>query len=91
MAIDVPKIPQFVEAARQQIRGFLYIIDSRTPDPDGDIPPEDILGAFELQSGKTTPESYVPSPNYQLMTENGFFDLEWIEQPLMEAYYSRKH
>lgn len=88
VAIEVPKIPQFIEGARQQSDGFLYIIDARTPDPDGDIPLEDIVGAFELRSGKITTESYEPMQSYHIMTEKGLFNLEWLEQPLMRVFYS---
>src|SRR5262249_21366909 len=38
----------FAEEALRQQDGWIYILDGRTPTPQGAVPPEDISGAFEV-------------------------------------------
>jgi len=60
-------------AAQQQQKGWIYIIDLRTPQgPQGQVPPEDIVGAFEVRDGQISPETYQPVAAYRLFTANGF-------------------
>jgi hypothetical protein len=62
-------------SARQQGNGFTYILDGRTPDPEGYVPAEDIIGGFEVQSGNLIFESYRPNPNHVLFSGRGLFQL----------------
>ncbi|HET6425937.1 MAG TPA: hypothetical protein VFG20_19760 [Planctomycetaceae bacterium] len=62
------------EASRLQ-EGWIYIIDRRTPTPDGAVPPEDILGAFQVSDGIVVPQSYQSNPNHQILSDKGFFQL----------------
>jgi hypothetical protein len=39
------------------------------------VPPEDVIGAFRVGSGKILPGSYVASPTHRLLTARGFFQL----------------
>lgn len=64
----------YEEAARQG-QGFIYLIDKRTPDLNGHIPPEDIFGYIRVESGHPIPESYEANYKHLLLTENGFFKL----------------
>jgi hypothetical protein len=59
------------EAARLG-NGWVYIIDQRTPTPGGQVPPEDIIGAFEVKDGDILPGSYRASPNHMILSPNGF-------------------
>lgn len=61
------------EAQRQQ-NGFVYILDKRTPTPDGRVPPEDIIGAFAIEAGEMI--SFSTSPNYRVPTATGFMQLD---------------
>lgn len=63
------------EAARVG-SGKVYIVDRRTPTPEGPVPPEDIIGGFEVTSGRVVPGSYTPNPSHRLLTDRGFFHLE---------------
>jgi hypothetical protein len=56
--------------------GFVAIVDQRTPTPDAEVPPEDIIGAFEVHNGMIVPELYRASPNHRLLTGDGFFQLD---------------
>jgi hypothetical protein len=56
--------------------GHVFLVDQRTPTPEGPVPPEDILGAFRVEGGKVVPGSYTASPNHRLLTANGFFQLD---------------
>jgi len=63
-------------AALQQADGWLYIADLRaSPDARGQVPPEDILGGFEVQDGHILPGTYWANPQYRVLTENGLMQL----------------
>lgn len=71
------------EEAQRQRNGFVYLIDFRADDSRQAVPPEDILGAFEIEEG--TPTSYRSNPNHRLLTERGLFVLDsWLESKLLE-------
>jgi hypothetical protein len=63
-----PELPGLVAAARRQGDGWVYIIDQRTPTPQGAVPPEDIVGAFEVKGGQVVPGSYRPSSNHMILS-----------------------
>ena len=70
-----PTTTGFAEDARQQRDGWIYIVDQRTPTPSGRVPPEDVIGGFEVRGGHVVAHSYQPIPAHQLMTEHGLFQL----------------
>jgi hypothetical protein len=55
--------------------GSVYLVDGRTADPDGTVPPQDIIGALEVRDGAPAADSYRHNPNHRLLTERGFFVL----------------
>jgi hypothetical protein len=62
-----PFDPDLRAAAREQGNGSVYIIDLRTPDgPQGRVPPEDIIGAFQVQNGEIIPDSYVANEMHRV-------------------------
>jgi hypothetical protein len=70
-----PELPGLVAAARSQGDGWVYIIDQRTPTPGDAVPPEDIVGAFEVKAGEVVPGSYWPNPKHAILSARGFFQL----------------
>jgi len=67
-----PADPSMQEAAKQQGEGWLYIIDLRTPEgPEGQVPAEDIIGAFAVKAGKLVADSYSRNEGYRVLTKNG--------------------
>jgi hypothetical protein len=62
-------------AGEQQAEGYVYLIDARTPQPDGQVPPADIIGAVKVQAGALIAGSYQHNPNHRLLTSDGFFRL----------------
>lgn len=71
-----PGDPELNAAAAQQGQGWLYIIDLRTPDgPMGHVPPEDIIGAFEVAAGKVVGASYWANEHYRAHTRAGTIKL----------------
>jgi hypothetical protein len=59
-------------AAKMQVDGWVYIIDLRTPEgPQGRVPAEDIVGAFEVIGGAIQPDSYQPCSAHRTYTEHG--------------------
>ena len=60
-----PSDPEFRATARQQINGWAYIIDLRSPEgPQSRVPPEDVIGAFQVQNGEIIPASYEVNDRY---------------------------
>ena len=68
-----PEQPALVAEARRIGNGHVFVVDQRTPTPQGPVPPEDILGAFQVQDGNVVSGSYMASTNHRLLTSNGFF------------------
>jgi len=63
--------PELAKAASEMHTGHLYIIDWRTLNPNGAVPPEDIIGAIEVKDGLLVGGSYQPNPNYRVLTARG--------------------
>lgn len=72
-------------AARQQVDGYVYLIDARTPQPDGQVPPADIIGAVRVQAAELVAGSYQHNPNHRLLTEHGFFRLPPELESILET------
>lgn len=75
IAEHAPSQPELQAEARRLGSGWVYIIDQRTPTPEGPVPPEDILGAFEAKNGEVVPGSYQRSPKHMILSAHGFFRL----------------
>lgn len=64
------------EAARQQ-DGYVYVVDARTPEPQGKVPPEDVIGAVAVAAGVM--KGYEPNPNHRVLTVDGVVALNaWL-------------
>lgn len=90
IARNAPDSPHMKAEAARQGQGYIAVIDRRTPTPGGTVPPEDIMGVFEVKDGKVVPGSYRASPNHRLLTADGFFQLdrflsERLQQELAET------
>jgi hypothetical protein len=86
-----PEEPE-LQASARTAQGFVYVIDSRTPDPSLDLTDmvEDIVGTFEVRNGAIGSEAYVPNPRYRLFSENGLFSLGGaVGQRLLEEVERR--
>jgi hypothetical protein len=70
-----PLQPDFQAEARRLGDGFVYVIDQRTPDPGGSVPPHDIVGSFQVTNGKVVPGSYNRNPNHVILSADRFFSL----------------
>src|SRR5262245_16528422 len=67
-----PSDPSLRAAAREQGDGWLYLIDLRTPEgATGNVPAQDIVGAFQVQSGEIVPDSYQRFPEHRVYTAHG--------------------
>jgi hypothetical protein len=87
-----PQDPGLRAAAAAQGEGWLYVIDMRTPEgPQGRVPPEDIIGAFEVEGGRVADGSYRPNEDHRLLTRRGMVRLpppfhEALVQELMRSH-----
>jgi hypothetical protein len=46
-----PRLSGLCDRAKLVGNGVVYVIDGRCEDPDGEVPPEDIIGAFLVSNG----------------------------------------
>lgn len=75
--------PDLVETARRQGNGDVTLVDRRTTQPEGKVPPEDVLGVFEVKDGKVL--RYRVNPRHALLTEHGLFELDpWFQDRLLD-------
>jgi hypothetical protein len=85
LATEVPTLPEFQAEARRQDSGWVYVLDARSPTPAGEVPPYDILGAFEVRDGAIVPHSYQANAKHRLFSSKGLFRLDArIHQRLLE-------
>jgi len=75
IAQSFPMMPGVQERAEVDPEGYLYVLDHRTPTPEGHVPTEDIIGAFQVVDGAVSSAQYEPMGTHLLLTDNGFFDL----------------
>jgi hypothetical protein len=68
-------LPGLRAEARRQGDGWLYLIDRRTPNPQGRVPPEDVVGVFRVSGGDLVPGSYQRNPKHLILSSNGFVQL----------------
>jgi len=78
------KMPQIEIQANAQGNGWVYIIDQRTPDPAGEVPSQDIFGAFEISDGKVV--RYQANPSYEIYSANGFINFGPLINSDFESY-----
>ena len=65
-----------IAAGRQSGDGWISVIDLRTPGgTQGRVPPEDILGTFEVRSGEIVPGSCRRAGTHRLFTKHGLVQL----------------
>nr|WKN39985.1 hypothetical protein K4G66_14930 [Tunicatimonas sp. TK19036] len=67
-----PSLQSIKKSAVEQGDGYIYIIDFRTPEGIiGNVPSEDIIGAFKVADGKIVANSYRGNDKHQVFTKNG--------------------
>lgn len=58
--------PELVAEARVTPGGWVYEIDGdQIEDPDGDVPPEAIIGAWKVDEHGNLTDDYQANPNYR--------------------------
>jgi hypothetical protein len=81
-----PDDPELQHAATRQGEGWVYVIDLRTAEgPRGHVPPEDIIGAFEVAEGRILPDSYRANDGHRVFTDRGLVRLP----PFLRAAWVR--
>jgi hypothetical protein len=68
----LPNHKYLKKTAYLQNDGWLYLIDQRTANPKGTVPPRDIIGGFLLAEGAIV--KYKSNPNHQIFSQDGFVD-----------------
>ena len=90
IADHVSTHPGIRREAKRQRDGCVYLLDGRTPQLDGQVPPEDIIGALAVRYGSLVPRSYQHNPSHRLLTADGFFVLpSEIETALQDEVRAR--
>jgi hypothetical protein len=90
LAEHAPQSAECQAAARRQGTGWVYIIDQRTPTPGASVPPEDIVGAFQISDGHALSASYRANPAHRILSGRGFFRLgAELESALIDELTNR--
>ena len=90
VARHAPTDSDLMEEARRIDHGKVYVIDGRTPAPDGRVPAEDIIGSFVAETGRVHAGSYERNPNHIVLSPIGFFRLgPALHQRLVEELEQR--
>ncbi|ALN57295.1 hypothetical protein GLE_1944 [Lysobacter enzymogenes] len=76
IARHAPSLPALQAEAQRQGEGIVAIVDGRAETPQDAVPPEDILGAFQVAEGRIVADSYRPNPNHRILGARGFFQLD---------------
>ena len=76
---------ELVAEAKRTKNGWVYVVDKRTPTPQGAVPPEDIIGGCEVREGELL--RFLASPKHQLVSVHGLFRLEpYFHDKLVEEF-----
>jgi hypothetical protein len=68
-----PSQADLIEEAKRIGSGKVYVIDGRTPTPDGAVPAADFVGSFVVDAGVVIAGSYERNPNHAVLSATGFF------------------
>ncbi|HQR36799.1 MAG TPA: hypothetical protein PLF26_00245 [Blastocatellia bacterium] len=77
--------PALQHQASEHGDGWLFMVDLRVGEDEGEIQSEDIIGAFRAENGSVVDGSYRANPKHQLLTSRGLPQLaEWLQEKLVE-------
>ena len=78
--------PAILDEARVKPGEYVYVIDPRTPTPQGRVPFDDIVGWYESDpDGDPRPETFTYNPKHLLVTEEGRWSGVLEDKGLAEA------
>lgn len=66
-----PLIPEYQKQVQISGIDILPIVDLRAGKITGEATKEDMVGQFNVRSGRILNDSYMPNPAYKLLTDNG--------------------
>ncbi|MEQ3692474.1 MAG: hypothetical protein ACJA2K_002179 [Thalassolituus sp.] len=75
---------ELINQAKAQRTGWIYLIDQRTSTPQGDTPPEDIIGGFQIENGEIL--KFTPNTKHTLISNAGVFSLGNSANKLLLQY-----
>jgi hypothetical protein len=70
------KVSSLSAQAQKQKKGWVYLIDGRCSDSQGEVLPEDIIGSFEVIEGQIIPNSYQKNSKHLIFSKKGLFKLQ---------------
>ncbi len=87
MNLEAVRAPELIAQAARQPGRWLYLIDPRAIDPEGDVPPTDVVGCFAVDdAGQIAPNSFQYNRNHSwidptlgpsgLLADRRFYD--WL-------------
>ena len=90
VAENASRNENLLAAAKSGQHENLFILDQRTATPQGDVPPEDIVGAFVVESGTISPATYRANrENHRILSDRGFFNLGYEMMRALRAAATR--
>jgi hypothetical protein len=82
---------QLQREAEIQGEGHIYLLDARTPDPGGRVPPQDIIGTVAVTGGQITIGSYQHNRRHRLLTGDGWFRLPYQLEIVLQQRIRARH
>ena len=86
-----PELAALQDEAKRIGEGWVYVIDARTMDPRGKVSPEDILGGFEVKTGRVVPDSYRRNAKHVILSKDGFFQLDAVLRERLLGELASRH
>src|SRR4051812_24574704 len=83
--------PRYNAEAKRIGEGWVYVIDARPANPRGRVPPEDILGAFEVKAGRVVTDSYRRNAKHVILSKDGFFQLDAVLRKRLLGELASRH
>jgi hypothetical protein len=72
--------------AQRMGHGWLYVVDMRRAPGTAQVPPEDIVGYFQVEDGRLVPGSYTPNSRHLVFSDSGLVRLPGaLHEALLEA------
>lgn len=90
IARNGPDLPGLTAEGKRLGNGRVYVLDGRTPTPQGNVPSHDIIGSFRVEAGVVVRDSYERNPNHVILSDDGFPVLDpMVHRQLMAELTAR--
>jgi hypothetical protein len=83
---ELPTKPEMLERARVKPGEYIYVIDARTPTPEGEVPWVDIVGHYQTKTdGTAKSETFEYNEEHLLVRGEGLLSAIFDDERLLKA------